>query len=109
MFRYLGNKAVISVPADTELAAMLVPSCARQKAAPMKKTPALFAEVPSSRKDWRSLRGFQMGSPLKMTVEDEDTMMPMKDVMAKPQGMVISWGKKASEGLRAKRAKSGSF
>ena len=34
--------------------------------------------------------------------------MPMKEVMAKPTGMVISWERKASEGLRAKRAKSGS-
>lgn len=50
-----------------------------------------------------------MGSPLKMTVEEEETMMPMKDVTAKPTGMVMSWDHSASEGLRAKRAKSGSF
>lgn len=43
-----------------------------------------------------------------MMVEEEDTMMPMKEVMAKPRGMVISWGRKASLGLFAKRVKSGS-
>ena len=41
-------------------------------------------------------------------VELEETMMPMKEVIAKPTGMVISWERKASDGLRAKRAKSGS-
>jgi len=99
----------MSVPALTEFAAMLVPSWARQKAEAMKKTPALFWEPPSSRKDWRRSRGFQMGSPLKMMVEEEETMMPMKEVMAKPQGMVINWDRKASDGFLAKRAKSGSF
>lgn len=33
----------------------------------------------------------------------------MKEVIAKPQGMVINCGRNASDGLRAKRAKSGSF
>lgn len=44
-----------------------------------------------------------------MTVEEDDTMIPMKDVMAKPTGIVISWDHRASFGLRAKRAKSGSL
>jgi hypothetical protein len=99
----------MSVPAETLLAAMLVPSWARAKAVAMKKTPARLAEPPSLRKDCRRERGFQMGSPWKMTVEEEETMMPMKEVMAKPTGMVISWDQKASRGLRAKREKSGSF
>ena len=36
-------------------------------------------------------------------------MMPMKEVTAKPMGMVKSWDQSASLGLRAKRAKSGSL
>jgi hypothetical protein len=36
-------------------------------------------------------------------------MIPMKEVIAKPTGIVISWDQKASLGLRAKRAKSGSL
>jgi len=50
-----------------------------------------------------------MGSPLKMTVDDDETMIPMNEVRPKPQGMVRSWDQNASLGLRAKRAKSGSF
>jgi len=45
----------------------------------------------------------------KMTVEEEDTIMPINEVMAKPIGIVSSWDQNASFGLRAKRAKSGSF
>lgn len=97
-----------SVPAETELAAMFVPSCARAKPNAMKNTPARFAEEPSSRKDCRRSSGFQIDVP-KMTVEDEDTMIPMKEVTANPTGMAISWDQNASRGLRAKRAKSGSF
>lgn len=106
---YLGNRAVISVPAETEFAAMFVPSCASVNAVAIKKTPTRFCDDPSARNECRRSRGFQMGSPLKMTVEDEDTMMPMMDVTPKPQGMVRSWERKASWGLRAKRAKSGTF
>ncbi len=109
MLRYRGSRAVISVPADTELAAMFVPSWARAKAAAMKKTPVRFPEVPSSRKDWRSWRGFQIGSPLKMMVEEDETMMPINEVIPKPTGMVMSCDHKASVGVRANRAKSGSF
>src|SRR5690242_1574131 len=104
-----GSNAVMSVPAEMEFAAILVPSCASVKAAEMTKTPKRCALPPSSRKDSRTLRGSQTGSPPKMTVDDEDTMIPMKDVIANPRGMVSSWGRKASDGLRAKRAKSGSF
>ena len=50
-----------------------------------------------------------MGSPWKMMVEEEETIMPMKEVTAKPMGMVKSWDQRASFGLRANRAKSGSF
>lgn len=88
---------------------MFVPSWARAKALAMRKTPARFWLVPSSRNDWRRLSGFQIGSPLKITVDDDDTMIPMKEVMAKPTGMVMSWDQSASLGLRAKRLKSGSF
>ena len=74
----------------------------------MKNTPARFPDPPSVKNDWRSSRGFQMASP-KMTVEDEETIMPTKDVMAKPTGIVMSCDQKASLGFRAKRAKSGSL
>lgn len=98
----------MSVPAETELAAMLVPSWARANASAMKKTPARFLLVPSFRNDCRRSRGFQIASP-KMTFEDEDTIIPMKEVIANPMGIVRSWDHRASFGLRAKRAKSGSF
>ena len=79
----------MSVPAETEFAAMLVPSWASAKARATKKTPARFWWVPSLRNDWRRSSGFQIGSP-KMTVEEEETMMPMNDVTAKPTGIVMS-------------------
>lgn len=88
---------------------MFVPSWARAKAVAMKKTPARSLEVPSSRKVWRRVRGFQIGSPPKITVEEDETMIPMKDVRPKPTGMVINWDQRASLGFLAKRAKSGSL
>jgi hypothetical protein len=66
---------------------MLVPSWARANAKDMKKTPALVPDPPPSRKRPRSSRGFQIGS-LYMTVDDEETIMPTKEVKAKPHGMV---------------------
>jgi hypothetical protein len=98
----------MSVPAEIELAAMFVPSCASVKAAAMTKTPNLCADPPSSRNFVSRSRGFHIASP-KMTVEDDDTMMPMKEVMANPMGMVSSCGRNALEGFFAKRAKSGSL
>ena len=91
MFRYLGKRAVMSVPADTLLAAIFVPSCASTKEAAMTKTPK---RVPlptfgSLRKRSSKSSGFQMGSSY-MTDELEDTIMPMKLVKAKPHGMVNS-------------------
>lgn len=44
-----------------------------------------------------------------MTAEEDETMMPMKDVTAKPTGMVIHCDHNASLGFLAKRAKSGSL
>lgn len=41
--------------------------------------------------------------------EEEEQMIPMKEVKAKPQGMVISCDQKASLGFPAKREKSGSL
>ena len=102
----------MSVPADTELAAMLVPSCARAKAAARAKTAMRERglEVALSAGElriWaRRSRGFQTVVP-KMTVEEEETAMPMKDVVAKLMGIVRSWGQRASLGWRAKREKSG--
>merc|ERR1712000_773543 len=51
------------------------------------------------------LRGFQIGS-VYMTEDADETMMPMKEVRAKPMGIVMSWDQSASLGLRAKREKS---
>lgn len=79
----------MSVPAETEFAAMFVPSCARAKAEEIMKTPKRCPELAPSWKLPRSCRGFQMGSPY-MTLEDDDTMIPMKEVTAKPTGIVMS-------------------
>jgi hypothetical protein len=64
----------MSVPAEMEFAAMLVPSWATVKAAAMMKTPKRWPEpLFSFRKLSRRRRGFQIGSP-KMTVEDGDQL-----------------------------------
>ena len=66
---YRGNNAVMSVPADTELAAMLVPSCARANANEMMKTPnragpfAFFPVFGLIKKYESRFNGFQIGSP----------------------------------------------
>jgi len=44
-----------------------------------------------------------------MMADADDTMIPMKDVRAKPIGMVKNCDHKASRGFWAKRAKSGSL
>ena len=44
-----------------------------------------------------------------MTVEEDETIMPMKEVIAKPRGIVKSCDHRASLGFLANRAKSGSF
>ncbi len=44
-----------------------------------------------------------------MTAEEDETIIPMKDVIAKPTGMVMNCDHSASLGFLAKRAKSGSF
>ena len=44
-----------------------------------------------------------------MTVELEETMIPINDVTAKPIGMVKNCDHSASFGFLAKRVKSGSF
>lgn len=98
----------MSVPAETEFAAMLVPSWASAKAEAMKKTPARFDFVPSLKKLVKRSRGFQIASP-KMITDEEETMMPMKDVTAKPAGIVMSCDQRASLGLIANRVKSGSL
>jgi hypothetical protein len=64
MLRYLGNSAVMSVPAETLLAAMLVPSWASTNAVAMMNTPKRSADVASSRRNCeRSSRGFQIAVP----------------------------------------------
>lgn len=44
-----------------------------------------------------------------MTAEEEETMIPMKEITANPTGMVINWDQKASRGFLANREKSGSL
>ena len=44
-----------------------------------------------------------------MTAEDEETMMPMNEVTAKPTGMVMSWDSMALSGRLANLLKSGLF
>lgn len=44
-----------------------------------------------------------------MTADDEEAMMPMKLVIPKPTGIVISWDQYALLGRFAKREKSGSL
>lgn len=69
ILRYRGSNAVISVPADTEFAAMFVPNCANAKAKEMMKTPNLagpFAVLPVFgliKKYESKFSGFQIGSP----------------------------------------------
>ena len=53
----------MSVPAETLLAAMLVPSWASAKAAAIMNTPKRSAELAPSRSLASRSRGFQMGSP----------------------------------------------
>ena len=43
-----------------------------------------------------------------MTVEEDETMIPMKEVIAKPKGMVNNCDHSASLGFFANLAKSGS-
>ena len=44
-----------------------------------------------------------------MTVEEDETIMPMNEVTAKPTGIVMNCDHSASRGFLAKRAKSGSL
>ena len=74
---------------------MFVPSCARAKANEITNTPNLVAPFAVSplfgltKKYVSKSSGFQIGFP-KVTAEEDDTMTPMKDVTAKPTGMVIN-------------------
>lgn len=79
------------------------------KAAAMMKTPKRSPELAPSRKRPRSSRGFQTGVPPNMTADEEETMIPINEVMANPTGMVMSCDHNASLGFLAKRAKSGSL
>lgn len=102
----LGSNAVKFVPADTELAAILVPSCARANPEAITKTPKRSAELAPSRNMPRRVRGFHTSWP-KMSFEEEVAIMPMNDVTAKLTGIVTSCDQTASLGLREYLAKSG--
>lgn len=82
MYMNRGRRAVVSEPAETEFAAMFVPSWARANAAAMKKTPVRFPAPPSARNRLSRSMGFQMGS-LYITIDEDDTMIPTNEVSAK--------------------------
>lgn len=108
MVQNRGSKAVRFVPAETELAAIFVPSCANVKPLAITKTPKRSAELAPSRNRPKSVRGFHISRP-KITLEEDVTMIPMKDVTAKPTGMVTSCDHTVSLGLRENLVKSGLF
>lgn len=63
IFRYRGSRAVMSVPAEIEFAAILVPSCAKANADAITKTPKRVAPSAFSRKRLNRSKGFQIGLP----------------------------------------------
>jgi hypothetical protein len=85
----LGRSAVKLVPADTEFAAMLVLSCARANPVEITKTTNLSAGLATSRNIPKRVNGFHTACP-KMTLEEDETIMPMNEVIAKPTGIVKS-------------------
>lgn len=74
----------------------------------MTNTPNRSEELAPSRNFVRRSSGFQIALP-KMTLDDEETIMPIKEVRANPIGIVKSWDHSALLGLFAKREKSGSL
>ena len=74
----------------------------------MKNTPARFFAPPSCKKLVSNSNGFQIAFP-NITVDELETIIPINDVRAKQIGIAKSWGKKASFGFLAKRAKSGAL
>jgi hypothetical protein len=77
---------MLKLTAETEFAAIFVPSCASAKPVEMKNTPARFLDPPSCRKEVSSSNGFQMAWP-NIIVDDDETIIPIKDVRAKQMGM----------------------
>lgn len=88
---------------------MLVPSCASANPRAMMKIPKRWPELAPSRNIPSKLRGFHTGPLLKITDDEDDTIIPMNEVTPNPMGMVKSCDHNASFGVRAKREKSGSF
>jgi len=88
---------------------MFVPSWASVNAAAMTKTPNRSAPLASAERNWdKRSSGFQMTVP-NITLEEDDTIMPINEVAAKPIGIVNSCDQRASLGFRANLEKSGSF
>ena len=83
------SRGAPKLTAETELAAILVPNCASAKPVEMKNTPARFLDPPSCRKDVSSSNGFQIAWP-NIIVDDDETIIPIKDVSAKQIGMADS-------------------
>jgi hypothetical protein len=79
----------MSVPADTEFAAILVPSWAKAKPVEIMKTAKRSAELAPSRNFFNTSSGFHIIWPYS-TEDDEETIIPMNDVMANPTGIVIN-------------------
>lgn len=94
-----GSKADRLVPAETELAAIFVPSWASANPAAITKIPNRSAELASSRNISIRIRGFQTDLP-KITLDDEVTTMPINEVTANPTGIVMTCDHTASLGWR---------
>lgn len=105
---YLGKRAVMSVPAERELAEILVPTWAmvKQKAR-MNTPPRSPLELPSKNFE-RTSNGFQKVS-LYRYVEALETRTPIKHVMEKQIGRVINCDQIAAFGLLANLEKSGAL
>lgn len=106
---YRGRRAVRSVPAETELAEILVPSWARANPVAIIKIPKRWPELAPFKNMPRRSRGFQTGSVSKITDEEDDTIIPINEVIPNPIGIVSNCDHSASFGVRANRVKSGSF
>jgi hypothetical protein len=84
-----GSSAVRLVPAETEFAAILVPNCATANPLEITKIPNLSAELALSRNIPQRVNGFHTAFP-KITLEEDETMIPMNEVIANPTGIVIT-------------------
>lgn len=108
ILRYFGNRAVISVPAERELAEILVPTWAIAKPNAIRNTPPRSPFERPSKNFERTSRGFQYVSPYKI-VEALETRIPIKHVTEKQTGNEMNCDQKDAPGLFANLEKSGAL